>query len=193
SFQIFDVDKTTPLIPELMDGWNKISDLMLPDYVMHPQLSLARMLPGEEMFVHSDSPGEDMEEDLTQIDLWSTCCILTWGLVAYFGEFTGGELWYSAFDITLPVNPGDLVIHSALTPYEHGVKEVKSGTRYAFSNFSIKSDRNPGTFYNHGTPESRERQKDYWNWMIPLKENPQFPQSEKLRSESREKYESQFL
>jgi hypothetical protein len=189
------VEKTTPLIPELVDGWNQISELMSPEYIIHPQLSLARMQTGEEMFVHADSPGEDMEEDLTQIDLWSTCCILTWGLVGYFGEFTGGDIYYPGIDggISVSVYPGDLIIHSALHPYEHGVKPVESGTRYAFSNFSLKTEKNPGTFYNYGTPECSERQKDYWNFMIPLKTNPQFPQVEKFRSESREQYESSLF
>ena len=113
-------------------------------------------------------------------DLWGTCCLLSWGVCTYFGEWEGGELYYPNQDVTINVKPGDLVIHGALSDCMHGVKEITSGTRYTFSNFSIQADKNPGSFYNYKTPEYYEAIKDLGNWLGPIKENPNVLKMEQL-------------
>jgi hypothetical protein len=163
--------KVTPTIPELMDTWNKVSEFLQPTHVIHPLLSMIYFGEGKQMLPHCDSPGEDHAEELTVPDVWSTCCLLDYGVITYFGEFTGGELYYPNQDIVIPVQPGDLVIHGALKSHSHGVKPVTSGMRYAYSNFSVKAEKNPGTFYNYGTPENEARQKDFHDWCNPLIEN----------------------
>jgi hypothetical protein len=179
---------TTPSIPELFPVWEKVSELIAPDYVIHPLLNLLHFKEGASMDPHCDSPGEGNHEELTMPDMWSTCCLLSYGVCVYFGEYTGGEVYYPNQNITIPVKPGDLVIHGALEDYSHGVKEVTSGSRYTYSNFALRADKNPGTFYNYGTEEYKEKTKnlDYLvsSWQTPLIDNP-------LRivlSEDRQKY-----
>lgn len=171
-------DKTTPAVPELMEAWNQISEFLSPTHVIHPQLSMQIIVPGDGgMFVHSDSPGEGNHEELTAPDRWSTCCILDYGVIGYFGEFEGGEVFYPQLNnLEVKVEPGDLVIHGATSKWAHGVKEVTSGYRLAFSNFCIKSNRNPGSFYNYGTEECEIRQKTLHDFITPLFMNEQFPE-----------------
>ena len=183
-------DKTTPAIPELTIAWNKISEFLSPTHVIHPQLALQIIAPGDNgMFVHADSPGEGNHEQLTAPDRWSTCCILDYGVIAYFGNYEGGEVFYPNLNkngevqetndencLEVPVNPGDLIIHGATSTWMHGVREVTKGHRLAFSNFCLKKDRNPGSFYNYGTKECEERQKDLNTFFTPLFANPQFPE-----------------
>jgi hypothetical protein len=179
--------------------WEKASELLYPEYVMHPQANVLIITPemNEGMFTHSDSPGKGECHRLSQVDVWKTCCELDFGLVAYFGDFEGGEIFYVNIDsdgnksdgvrdnnrLVIKPERGDLVIHGAFNPHAHGVMPVTSGVRYAFSNFVLKAEDNPGTFYNYKTPEYYEqiKDKDSMNldqfigaWMQPLKENPQF-------------------
>jgi hypothetical protein len=191
-------DKLSPPIKGLHKLWEKASDLLYPEYVIHPQNNVLiiseHMKQG--MFTHSDSPGKGECHRLSQVDVWKTCCELDYGLVAYFGDFEGGEIFYVNIDkdgnknpavgeknrLTFKPERGDLVIHGAFAPHTHGVEQVTKGVRYAFSNFVLKYEDNPGTFYNYKTPEYYEQIKDvdtdfekFQNiWMQPLKQNPQF-------------------
>lgn len=167
---------TTPQIMELFPVWEKVSELLAPDYVVHPLLTCLHFKEGAEMLPHCDSPGEGNHEDLTLPDVWSTCCLLEFGVITYFGDFTGGEVYYPNQDITIAVQPGDLVIHGALEDYSHGVKKVLSGSRFAYSNFCLRADKNPGTFYNYKSEEYCELLKDKTpenvsKWLLPLKLN----------------------
>jgi hypothetical protein len=163
--------KLTDHVRELVPVWNKISEFIYPEYVIHPLANMMYFGEGSQMLPHCDSPGEDMTESLTVPDVWGTCCVLSWGVCVYFGEFSGGEVYYPKQNIEIPVQPGDLVIHGALRSHEHGVRAVRSGVRYVFSNFSLKPEKNPGSFYNYGTKENEERQKNIDLWMQPLKDN----------------------
>ena len=192
-------DKLSPPVEGLHQLWEKASEMLYPEYVIHPQNNLLviseQMKQG--MFIHSDSPGKGECHRLSQVDVWQTCCELDYGLVAYFGDFEGGEIFYtniksdgtkkdpSVDSEILMIKPerGDLVVHGAFDPHAHGVKEVTRGVRYAFSNFVLKAVDNPGTFYNYKTPEYYAQIKEaksgdfqYFQdtWMQPLRENPQF-------------------
>jgi hypothetical protein len=189
--------KFTGLPPKLIDVWENLSDLIGPTWVIHPSASILKTKPGDNgMFVHSDSPGKGMCHLLSQTDTYKTCCELDYGLVAYFGDFEGGEVYYpdlnpdgtvkDAVQLTngspcLEYKPekGDVVIHSAFDPYSHGVREITSGIRYAYSNFVLKAADNPGTFHNYKTPEYYEQigdrtEKSVLKWLEALKPNPQF-------------------
>ena len=133
--------------------WEKLSDVLYPTHVMHPQLQVLHFKEGGSMQPHWDSPGEGHHDDLTLPDTWSTCCVLDYGVCVYFGDYTGGEVYYPKLEIEIAVEPGDLVIHGALQDYEHGVNVVTSGTRYTYSNFALKTEKNPGTFPNYKTDE----------------------------------------
>jgi hypothetical protein len=172
-------DKEGPQMPELIRIWDRVSEFLAPEFVIHPQQNLAVMKPGDKgMFVHNDNPGEGMDDLLTQEDRWHTCCVLSYGVCIYFGEFEGGELFYPHIQsdgkiateehiddyLVVPVQPGDLAIHWAQAPYEHGTKEVASGIRYVYSNFALKAEKNPGTFPAWGTQEDLDR-KANGTWM----------------------------
>jgi len=101
-----------------------------------------------------------------------------YGVCVYFGEFEGGELFYPHIQsngelakeehiddyLVVPVQPGDLAIHWAQSPYEHGTKPVSSGIRYVYSNFALRAEKNPGTFPAWGTQEDLDR-KANGTWM----------------------------
>jgi hypothetical protein len=188
-------NKMAPRPKRLLEFWEFVSELLYPHYVIHPSQSILNVRPGDGgMFTHSDSPGKGACHLLSQDDKYATCCVIDYGVVAYFGHFTGGEIFYPDInpDGTIKTDDnrqrgqyeylperGDIIIHSAFDPYSHGVKEVESGVRYAFSNFSLKAEDNPGTFYNYKTPEYYEQigngtEDELNKWMQPLRENPQF-------------------
>lgn len=184
-------DKVVSEIPtnRIHETWELISEIIYPEYVMHPSVNVLAVKPGDGgMFVHADSPGKGCEDMLTQLDEFSTCCIIDYGLVMYWGEWTGGAIFYPQLNPDgsikgegniqegcLEYTPeiGDIVIHSAHSPYEHGVREVESGIRFAYSNFVLKRDENPGSFYNYKSPEYYEHvnkeEKDFIKkWIFPL-------------------------
>ena len=192
-------NKVSPPLASIHPLWEKASELLYPEYVMHPQGNVLIITPemNEGMFTHSDSPGKGECHRLSQVDVWKTCCVLDFGLVGYFGNFDGGEIFYVNINkdgnrndgigeqncLTIKPERGDLVIHGAFSPHSHGVRPVSSGRRYAFSNFVLRAEDNPGSFYNYKTPEYYEQIKDKDTltleqftgiWMKPLKENPQF-------------------
>jgi hypothetical protein len=155
-------DKTGPSMPELKPIWDRLSMMLYPEHYIHPQLFVNVMRPGDEgMFVHADSPGMNMEHDLTQLDRWSTCCRLSHGVVAYMGDYEGGEIFYPNIEadgrikdrpgdpddcLQVDVRPGDVAIHGATHPWEHGVRKITSGIRFAYSNFCMEKEHAPGTY-----------------------------------------------
>ena len=162
-------DKTSLSLNSLISVWNKVNDFLHPHYVTTPSLFLNIMEPGDEpMFIHADSPGEDGHDQVLENDSWGTCPLISWGIVVYFGNFEGGEIFYPQFDIEYSPRPGDMIIHSAFTPWEHGVRPVISGKRYAYSLFALETHKNPGSFYNYGTKECEIAQKDPDTWIMPL-------------------------
>lgn len=193
--------RVSPPIPGILKIWEKASDLIYPSHVIHPCLSVLMIqAPDDEgMFEHSDSPGKNMCSHLSQVDVWKTCCELDYGLVAYFGDFEGGETYYVGINpdgtekteyngpvLEFKPERGDLVIHGAFSKHAHGVKPVTAGRRYAFANFVLRPEDNPGTFYNYKTPEYYAQVKDgspaaLQEWVTPLKENPQFTE-ERIRT-----------
>jgi len=180
-------NKVGAYVPQIHEAWEIISDLLYPEYIMHPSVSVLAVRPGDGgMFVHADSPGRGCEDMLTQLDEYSTCCIIDYGLVMYMGDWTGGAIFYPNLNpdgsVKMHENvqegcfeyspePGDIIIHSAHTPYEHGVREVESGIRFAYSNFVLKNEENPGSFYTYKSPEYYEQisKKDFIvDWIMPL-------------------------
>lgn len=189
-------DRFTRLVPEMHEVWELASELIYPELVMHPQLVLLRAQVGDPgMFYHADAPGKPHEDCgpicgtcdiakrcLISPDRWDTCCRLHYGLIVYFGDFEGGEVYYPKFnskaenigdispfinnnELRVKPNNGDLIIHGSHGDYTHGTKEITSGVRFAYSNFVLPAHTNPGTFYNYKTPE-------YQNQINYIKEDP---------------------
>lgn len=197
-------DKMSSPYPSTFKLWKFMSELIYPEVVIHPVRNFMIAQPGDEgMFVHSDSPGKGNHEELLEIDQWQTCCELEYGMIAYVGEFEGGGLYYPNINpdgtektgnmhidpkklsqpcLEVQVEPGDIVMHGACTPYEHGTRETTSGIRFAFSCFALLAKDNPGTFYNYKSPEWYEQIGKYENptdeqlniWNSPFTLNPQF-------------------
>lgn len=126
--------------------WVKIQDFIWPEYVIHPNLQMEEFPTGSYQDPHSDSPGELSTEELPLPDIWNDTKFVEWGTYAYFGNFTGGELYYPQHNLEIKVKPGDLIIGGAFNDYLHGVKTVTSGTRYVYHNYALKAEKNPGTF-----------------------------------------------
>ena len=183
-------DKMSPSVPEALDLWEHVSDLIYPEYVINPQSQFICSKPGQEgMFVHCDSPGKEHAHELTQEDSYSTCSIIDFGVVGYISNFEGGEIFYPAFskngnlksennlndldELVYKPGLGDVVIHKSEAPYYHGTKPVTSGIRYAFSCFATNITQIPGTFYPYKSSEYLEKVKDrsqesFNNWLNPI-------------------------
>lgn len=58
-----------------------------------------------------------------------------WKLGIYFGEFTGGDLIFPDFNLSVKVEQNDLVVWKA--NYDHYVAPVTQGIRYSYSDFLI--------------------------------------------------------
>lgn len=156
-------------IDELFDVWEQMSKFLYPTHAIHPKDSVSVIRPGDGgMRVHEDSPGEGNHHKLSVTDAWNTCTILDYGVITYFGDYTGGAVFYPELGIEVLPEPGDMVIHGALRQHRHGVKEVDSGERYAFSNFSLPYSKNPGTFYTFNSDKYNEIRATDPNYRITL-------------------------
>lgn len=166
-------DHVSPMTVELIDLWEHVSELIYPDYYINPQAQILASRPGQPgMFVHCDSPGKGKHDELTQEDTYCTCALIDYGVVAYLSEFTGGEIIYPNLNLTYKPEAGDVVIHSAFSPYEHGTLPVLSGVRYAYSCFATHKDELPGTFYAYKSQDYLDKVKDrskesIKNWINP--------------------------
>lgn len=119
----------------------RLSNLVAPEFEPLPSNSINRLTVGQSLKAHWDSPGEDEQVPEGVADPYATCHIVKYGTVIYLSEFTGGEIYYTRQGIEYKPNIGDLVIHSSMEPYEHGVREVTSGVRYVYSTFLIQKGR----------------------------------------------------
>lgn len=140
-------DEVTPYL-QVVSGSNysviiheRLSEFVAPEYEPLPSNSINRLTVGQSLKAHWDSPGEDEQVPEGVADPYATCHIVKYGTVVYLSEFTGGEIYYTRQGIEYKPNIGDLVIHSSMEPYEHGVREVTSGVRYVYSTFLIQKGR----------------------------------------------------
>jgi hypothetical protein len=67
-------------------------------------------------------------------DAFDLVDVSVYGIVIYFNEFEGGEIYYPEQNIEYKPNPGDMVIHGSGFNCRHGVKEILSDVRYSHSN-----------------------------------------------------------
>lgn len=118
-----------------------ISELVSPNYEPLPLNKFGRLKTGQGMYEHADSPGEDKKEEVTAGDPYGSCHIVKYGVILYFSNCEGGEVYYPNLNIEYKPEPGDLLIHSSDEKHTHGVKEVKSGIRYIYPNFIIEKNK----------------------------------------------------
>jgi hypothetical protein len=79
-------------------------------------------------------------------------CVL-YGIVVYFSNFTGGEIYYPEQNVFFKPEPGDLVMHATSKYCKHGVKPVIEGTRYSIAPYIVKY---------HSESDEKEA-ADFWN------------------------------
>jgi hypothetical protein len=111
--QIPEIDSIKKRFINILDNKLKIGD----------NSSIVIMSKGSSLGTHSDD--HDFKYSSENI---------IYGMVIYFNEFDGGEIYYPTQNIKYKPQPGDLIIHSAKSHCLHGVKEVKNNARYCHSN-----------------------------------------------------------
>lgn len=140
--------------------YQKTLDFFAPEYKPLPSNGVSKMIEGQSLEVHWDSPGHPDDHDDDALDNFfdqindpnskkplydplNTCHIVQYGYVVYINDFDGGELYYPEWDLEYKPTAGDLVIHSSSKKYRHGVKKVLRGPRYAYTNFVTLAEDMP--------------------------------------------------
>lgn len=132
-------DKVSYPTNKLLFLYDRLTDLVSPDYTLLPSLNLRRLRTGEEMYLHSDNLTDTNKSNYKKEDH-----TIEYGIVVYFNNnYEGGEIYYPQKELTYRPNAGDLVIHGAQKDCEHKVNQVISGTRYSYSNFIFPTN-SPG-------------------------------------------------
>lgn len=113
-------------------------NLILNDNIfLHDNNSVVRMQKGQSWSLHADNHDflELRKKSLLykEGDVFNFEQNTLYGLIIYFNDFEGGEVYYPNQNIEYKPKRGDLLIHSAEEHCLHGVKEVKSEVRYSHS------------------------------------------------------------
>ena len=100
-------------------------------YTFGSPVSIHRMKPGDDMFVHADYQELDsVEEDYVLSNV-----------ALYHNEFEGGALYYPGVDyVEYKPQPGDLLMHPGTTKYRHGVRKVTGDKTRYMSNLWMADD-----------------------------------------------------
>lgn len=122
---------------KLLDLREKISDLLSDDLFLGNADFFIKIAKGGTWGAHSDNYDfKFMINKSMQYkdgDNFYEQDVPFYGLIVYFNDFEGGEIYYTEQDIEYKPSAGDLIIHSADDLCTHLVKEVKSEARYSFS------------------------------------------------------------
>ena len=138
------------------DILKKIQDnIALENMFLEFTPSVTKIKNGKGMEEHSDDCPYCWKERNPKINIQdheSKRCVL-YGIVVYFSEFTGGEIYYPQQSVSFKPGPGDLVMHSTKRYCEHGVKPVIDGTRYSIAPYIVQY---------HSESDAQKRH-DFWN------------------------------
>jgi hypothetical protein len=117
---------------------NRLNNLTTGKLFVGDAFSFIRMLNGASWPLHSDiySFNKIVENSKKYKDgePFIEESIPVYGLIVYFNNFDGGEIYYPNQNVEYHPNAGDLVIHSSEEHCYHGVKPVLSDVRYSYSN-----------------------------------------------------------
>lgn len=123
-------------IKKILDLREKISNLLPKELFLGEGDFFIKLLKNATWGEHSDGENyedvinffnEDPDKELVEMSA------PVYGLIVYFNEFDGGEIYYPRQKIEYKPDAGDLIIHSAGKECSHEVKAVKSKSRYSFS------------------------------------------------------------
>lgn len=127
-----------PLVGNIL---KRIQKEIVPDGMfLEFTTGIGKMVPGVGMVEHSDDCPHCKKINDPKLILKGEegkRCV-RYGMVVYFGEFTGGEIYYPKQGIVFSPDPGDLIIHSTSKLCKHGVKPVKTGIRYTFAPYIVE-------------------------------------------------------
>jgi len=126
---------------------DKISKLLLDNLFLGVSDFFIKIKKGGTWGEHSDSYDHkfmiERSLDYKEGDNFYEQDVPFYGLIVYFNDFEGGEIYYTTQDIEYHPKAGDLIIHNADESCTHLVKEVKSDVRYSFSANIRKNIRIP--------------------------------------------------
>ena len=112
-------------------------------YIVHHNEVFTKLIKGESWREHSDNADflsiREKANLLKENEPYMVVDNTAYGIVVYINDdYEGGEIYYVNQDIIYKPKAGDLIIHSSEEKCRHGVKEVISGIRYAWSsNFGV--------------------------------------------------------
>lgn len=134
----------------------KIQDkVALKDMFVDFTPSITKYKDGQGMEEHSDDCPycwKAIEPERKLVNNEGKRCVL-YGIVVYFSDFTGGEIYYPEQGIMFKPDPGDLIMHSTSKYCKHGVKPVNGGTRYSMAPYIVK----------YHLESDAQRARDFWN------------------------------
>lgn len=137
---------TTPEIFDLvMDYQSRAMEVIqynfgFPIVPLEGSCDLRKWDVGDYQEPHSDSEGnhdgtDDYFVDPFLIDNFSSLFIDV-GCVMYLNdEYSGGEIYFPAYDIEIKPKPGDMLFFPGSNLYMHGVREIASGERFTITTF----------------------------------------------------------
>lgn len=116
----------------------KVKETFKNDFTVNEHRCLNRLLDGDEWGVHSDDHDfraiKELSLSYTEGQPYELVKYSVYGLIVYFNDFEGGELYYPNQGLIYKPLPGDMVLHSSAEHCKHGVAKVISGPRYSYSN-----------------------------------------------------------
>lgn len=119
----------------LREVLNKIQSIVPEGLSVAGSLTFIKMEIGADLDVHSDECPHCLKKDKNESNKYYECT--KYGMVIYFSEFEGGEIYYPEQDIIVSPKPGDLVIHGSAKICAHGVKPVTKGIRYSMAPYIV--------------------------------------------------------
>lgn len=124
-------------VEKLLNLRKKISSMLSDGMFLGESQWFIKMLNGATWGEHADSYDfkEIIEKSKNYIEgqPFIEESVPLWGLIVYFNNFEGGEIYYPSQGIEYHPKAGDLIIHNADETCTHLVKIVKSDVRYSFS------------------------------------------------------------
>lgn len=126
---------------------DRIVNLADSDMTIGSNTALIKMKKGYSWGVHQDDYNfKDVVEkskSYNEGDPFDLVDISVYGIVIYFNNFDGGEIYYPEQNIEYKPKPGDMVIHGSGFNCRHGVKEILSDVRYSHSSHISKKIKIP--------------------------------------------------
>lgn len=131
-------ERSSSEIPQLKNISSRLNKIVGRGHFVKQNASMIRLLKGDDWQIHSDNHNSINIRKLAKMlkngEDFSYANNNIYGIVLYFNEFEGGEIFYPTQDVEYKPKAGDLVIHSSDEHCEHGVKPVLSEVRYSYSN-----------------------------------------------------------